>query len=391
MSSSRPTSLATFYRTKPRRWWAGWVWRPRVTLARSMPSLSRCMARRPISPDGASPIPCATFYAVAMLLDHLGETALGRAPAPAFTNVTCFPGPLHARSWAARLPQTTVTEAVLENLAGAETMRRWHAVIARVRVEEKLLIRRFENRGVEPELIDDRELMFDLHDSPDAQGDDDVVERCINHSRALSTLEQLNAWGIPTVNTALCRQRSAATSSRHHARLDRTRAFPRRAPSWPLRPSRRWRPSRPWATRWCSSRRWARGAADLQGQRSRGGRGDPGAQAASWARYHHSIFYIQEYIAKPERDIRTFVVGGETICGIYRASEHWITNTARGGRGQQLPHHARDRRALAWRRPRRSAAALWPSTSWKHPEKASCWSTRSTIPWNFATASIPPA
>ena len=47
--------------------------------------------------------------------------------------------------------------------------------------------------------------------------------------------------------------------------------------------------------------------------------------------YHHSIFYIQEYIRKPGRDIRAFVVGDETIAAIYRTAEHWITNTARGG------------------------------------------------------------
>ena len=53
--------------------------------------------------------------------------------------------------------------------------------------------------------------------------------------------------------------------------------------------------------------------------------------------YHHSIFYIQEYINKPMRDIRTFVVGGETICAIYRDSAHWITNTARGGKSSVCP------------------------------------------------------
>ncbi|MBM3187634.1 MAG: RimK family alpha-L-glutamate ligase, partial [Chloroflexi bacterium] len=53
--------------------------------------------------------------------------------------------------------------------------------------------------------------------------------------------------------------------------------------------------------------------------------------------YHHSIFYIQEYVAKPARDIRTFVVGDETICGIYRTSGHWITNTARGGVASNCP------------------------------------------------------
>jgi [lysine-biosynthesis-protein LysW]--L-2-aminoadipate ligase len=46
---------------------------------------------------------------------------------------------------------------------------------------------------------------------------------------------------------------------------------------------------------------------------------------------HHS-FYIQEYIKKPGRDIRAFVIDEEVICAIYRNSPHWITNTARGGK-----------------------------------------------------------
>lgn len=53
--------------------------------------------------------------------------------------------------------------------------------------------------------------------------------------------------------------------------------------------------------------------------------------------YQHSIFYIQEYINKPMRDIRAFVVGDETICAIYRDSPHWITNTARGGKSSNCP------------------------------------------------------
>ena len=31
------------------------------------------------------------------------------------------------------------------------------------------------------------------------------------------------------------------------------------------------------------------------------------------------------------------MVGDETICGIYRTSEHWITNTARGGHASNCP------------------------------------------------------
>jgi [lysine-biosynthesis-protein LysW]--L-2-aminoadipate ligase len=43
------------------------------------------------------------------------------------------------------------------------------------------------------------------------------------------------------------------------------------------------------------------------------------------------IFYMQDFIDKPGRDIRAFIIGKEPVCAIYRKSPHWITNTARGG------------------------------------------------------------
>jgi [lysine-biosynthesis-protein LysW]--L-2-aminoadipate ligase len=53
--------------------------------------------------------------------------------------------------------------------------------------------------------------------------------------------------------------------------------------------------------------------------------------------FHHGAFYIQEFVRKPGRDIRSFVIGDETICAIYRTSPHWITNTARGGAATNCP------------------------------------------------------
>lgn len=47
----------------------------------------------------------------------------------------------------------------------------------------------------------------------------------------------------------------------------------------------------------------------------------------------YQIYYMQEFVNKPGRDIRTFVLGGQTIAGIYRvSSSDWRTNTARGGK-----------------------------------------------------------
>jgi len=52
---------------------------------------------------------------------------------------------------------------------------------------------------------------------------------------------------------------------------------------------------------------------------------------------NHKVFYVQEYINKPGRDIRAFVIGDEPIGAIYRSSENWITNTARGGVATNCP------------------------------------------------------
>ncbi|HSJ57492.1 MAG TPA: lysine biosynthesis protein LysX, partial [Anaerolineae bacterium] len=53
--------------------------------------------------------------------------------------------------------------------------------------------------------------------------------------------------------------------------------------------------------------------------------------------YQHGVFYIQEHVDKPGRDIRTLVAGDEVVYAIYRRSEHWITNTARGGDAEVCP------------------------------------------------------
>ncbi|MEM3833445.1 MAG: lysine biosynthesis protein LysX [Thermoprotei archaeon] len=50
-----------------------------------------------------------------------------------------------------------------------------------------------------------------------------------------------------------------------------------------------------------------------------------------------NIFYIQEYVRKPNRDIRIFVIGDEVPVGIYRVNEKdWRTNTALGARAEPL-------------------------------------------------------
>jgi [lysine-biosynthesis-protein LysW]---L-2-aminoadipate ligase len=53
--------------------------------------------------------------------------------------------------------------------------------------------------------------------------------------------------------------------------------------------------------------------------------------------YH--VYYLQEKVKRPPRDIRAIVVGDRTVAAIYRISTtaDWRTNTARGGKAENLP------------------------------------------------------
>ena len=208
-------------------------------------------------------------------------------------------------------------------------------LLSRVRVEEKLLLEAFRRQGVEVTLIDDRELVFDLQNGPAWRRFDVIVERCINHSRALYSLEMLNAWGVSTVNTAevanVCGNKFSTTRALISHEVPTPRTMVAYTPESALRAIEEI--GYP-AVLKPAVGSWGRLISKVNDREA--------AEAVLEHKtilgsYHHSIFYIQEYIDKPQRDIRTFVVGDETICGIYRASEHWITNTARGGHASNCP------------------------------------------------------
>ncbi|HVN78279.1 MAG TPA: lysine biosynthesis protein LysX [Terriglobia bacterium] len=202
-----------------------------------------------------------------------------------------------------------------------------------VRKEEKLLIDELRSRDLELELVDDRETLFYLNRK---NLDFDVVlERCVNHSRALYALKVLNDWGIKTVNTYrvadVCGNKFLTTSALIKEGIPCPKTFLAFTPESALAAIEKLGYPvvlKPAVGSWgrLLSKVNDREAAEaiLEHKETLGS-------------YHHSIFYIQEYIPKAGRDIRSFVVGDETICAIYRYSSHWITNTARGGRAENCP------------------------------------------------------
>jgi len=205
-------------------------------------------------------------------------------------------------------------------------------LFSRVRVEEKWIFSALEQRGIDYERLDDRKVFFDLDHPSESMTYDAVLERSISYSSGLNILRVLNAWGIPTVNTAkvaeICGDKLATSAALAAAGLPQPRnlfAFSAEAAldaietiGYPvvLKPT---------------VGSWGRLLAKINDRDAAEAVLEHKAVLGS---VQHSVFYIQEFIQKPGRDIRVFVMGDEAITAIYRKSPHWITNTARGGEGE---------------------------------------------------------
>jgi [lysine-biosynthesis-protein LysW]--L-2-aminoadipate ligase len=204
-----------------------------------------------------------------------------------------------------------------------------------IRKEEKLIFQRLEDRGVDWEVIDDREVRFDLENGDEFRKYDVILERAVNHSRALYALHIFGMWGVPTVNTyqvaETCGNKILTSAALVKAGVPTPKTIIAFTPKSALEAIESIGYPvvlKPAVGSWgrLLSKVSDRDAAEaiLEHKKILG-------------TYHHSIFYIQEYIQKPQRDIRAFVVGDETIAAIYRESPHWITNTARGGKASNCP------------------------------------------------------
>lgn len=206
-------------------------------------------------------------------------------------------------------------------------------VHGRVRVEEKLLAHACERRGVPYELVNDRTIVLGAPAILPAW--DVVLVRSVSQHRALHTAAMLGGAGMTVVNEAEVLERcndkirTSAILDAHgipqpayrvafspEAALDALEEFGYPAVMKP--------PLGSWGRLLARVNDRDAAEAIIEHKQVLGS-------------FHHGSIYIQEYIEKGGRDIRAFVVGGEVICAIYRQSDHWITNTARGAMASNCP------------------------------------------------------
>lgn len=203
-----------------------------------------------------------------------------------------------------------------------------------IRKEEKLLLDEFRSRpGIEIIGIDDREIVFNLHKNN--YPFDVVIERCVNHSRAIHAIKVFEDFGIPTVNTyqvaEICGSKFLTTQAIIKAGIPTPRCYLAFTPESALAAMDEL--GYPCVIK-PNTGSWGRLLSKINDRDAAEAILEHKEVLGS---YHHSIFYIQEFMEKRGRDIRSFVAGDSCICAIYRHSEHWITNTARGGKASNCP------------------------------------------------------
>ena len=212
-------------------------------------------------------------------------------------------------------------------------MTRIGFLFSRLRVEEKLLLEELEQHpDLEVVRINDGNQFFDISQLPT---DVDIVfERSISYSRGLYVSRIFEAHGVPVVNSSAVAERcgdkyvtsqilvrSGIPTPRVLMAFDAEAALEAiETIGYPcvLKPV---------------VGSWGRLLARVDNREM----AEAIIEHKASLGVHHHVFYIQEYVNKPGRDIRAFVVGEEPIAAIYRASDNWITNTARGGQASNCP------------------------------------------------------
>lgn len=206
----------------------------------------------------------------------------------------------------------------------------------RIRTEEKLIINAAEKKSIELRPIDAKEFhltVTDLEKERELFGDV-VLERCVSHFRGLHLTAALEGKSIKVINSyqvsSICGNKLltsivlakngiptpktlVAFTKEEAMRAVEELGFP--SVIKPIFGS------------------WGRLIAPLKDRET--------AQAILEHREEmgnplYQIYYIQEMIKRPPRDIRSVVVGDEIVASIYRysAPEDWRTNIARGGKAE---------------------------------------------------------
>lgn len=211
-------------------------------------------------------------------------------------------------------------------------------LMSHVRAEEKQLLAALARYGAEPIRLLDRTLAFELTEPnrPQARPLDLVLDRAMAHGRAAVALQCFTALGVRCVNSArasnIADDKVATSLTLALAGVPAIRTFAAFDVESALSVLET-QVGYPAVIKPITGS-WGRLLAKVNSPQAARSLMEHKKALGS---FHHGVFYIQQYIEKPGRDLRIFVVDGEPIAGSYRTAEHWVTNVARGAISRPCP------------------------------------------------------
>jgi len=207
-------------------------------------------------------------------------------------------------------------------------------VYDRIRWDEKALVRAASKAGVDLKLVDPKNICIDTLGEPDVLKEEFgeiVIQRCVSYFRGLHVTAVLENSGLLVINpfnvSLTCGNKLFTTLALGKAGVSVPKtflAFNEEGVSKALE-----RLDYPAVIKPVVGS-WGRLIALVRDKES--------AQAIIESREQMSnallqIYYVQEYVQRPPRDIRILVIGEEVAAASYRYSpkDDWRTNVARGG------------------------------------------------------------
>ncbi|MFC7176435.1 lysine biosynthesis protein LysX [Halosegnis marinus] len=206
---------------------------------------------------------------------------------------------------------------------------------SRIRRDEKLLLSELRERGHEVTKIDVRKQRFGLGEPPADFADLDlVVDRCLATSRSRYVTRFAAHYDVPVVNhpetAAVCadKARNSLVLAEAGVPTPATEvAFTKEAAMEAIEGFGYPCVLKPVVGSWgrLMAKIDSRNAAEaiLEHKETLG-------------HYEHKVFYVQEFVEKPGRDIRVLATDGEPVAAMARSSDHWLTNAAKGAETEHI-------------------------------------------------------
>ena len=208
----------------------------------------------------------------------------------------------------------------------------------KLRFEEKKIYNDIQQKGFDPTLVDGKSLIFDTESSKsDSRFGDIILQRVISYNRGLHLTYCLEQMGLPVVNSSgvseICGNKLITSL------ILKKNGVPTPKTTFAFSTE---------SARECMKKlgyplvvkpiigSWGRGVYQIKDQSM--------AEMMLDSRQENDnsfsrIYYFQELIDRPSRDIRCIVIGDQIVASVFRYSSEneWRTNVAVGGRTEMAP------------------------------------------------------